>query len=243
MNKLKALVVVVLVFLLAACQVHTASTPETPETSAPIAPIADDPTTSSEPLPIDDAAAEGDSSSTEPTNEEQYAACVNKAFSGEPVRLAFSPTDFDRALLFVMPILFETGEIMWDIQREDNRAMLVALVSESDLYLCPDNFIELRGKAYRMDDCDDVLFLAPDARDYTDAFCRIVTDGFGVYVYWHGAYYIPTDDRADEIAECIYTLTYDLADYISQLVRPYSDRRLDPLFVLPIGPEDTADAF
>lgn len=202
-----------------------------------------------EDVPIDDAAdTSPDVPEPEPaptqTAEERYNECVEEALSGEPVRLSLAPEDC--GMIFLLGVTFyPTGDIQWPIQSEEKRAELTALVSESDLYLCPDDFSTQSSDRTESYGLGNVLFLAEGEQQ--DVFLSrrcIVTDTFGVYICWDGAYYVPTAERGEEITQTVTDMALALCAYIQEIALTYEDKfEEDPFFILPITYEDTADAF
>ncbi len=149
-------------------------------------------------------------------------------------------------MIFLFGVTFyPTGDIQWPIQTEKKRAELTSLVSESDWYLCPDDFPALSSDCQEFYGLGNVLFLAEGEQQ--DVFLSrrcIVTDMFGVYLCWDGAYYVPTAERGEEITQTITDMALALRDYIQEIALTYEDKfEEDPFFILPITYEDTADAF
>lgn len=200
-----------------------------------------------EPDPEADPASDADDNpifALAPTREKLYAACVEEALSGEPVRLSLVPEDC--GMIFLLGVTFyPTGDIQWPIQTEKKRAELTALVSESDWYLCPDDFSAQSSDRTESYGLGNVLFLAEGEQQ--DAFLSrrcIVTDTFGVYICWDGAYYVPTAERGEEITQTVTDMALALCAYIQEIALTYEDKfEEDPFFILPITYEDTADAF
>ncbi len=192
-------------------------------------------------IPAPDADADPE---PKPTRAKLYAACVEEALAGEPVRLSLTPEDC--GWIFLLGVTFyPTGDIQWPIQTEKKRAELTSLVSESDWYLCPDDFPALSSDCQEFYGLGNVLFLAEGEQQ--DVFLSrrcIVTDMFGVYLCWDGAYYVPTAERGEEITQTITDMALALRDYIQEIALTYEDKfEEDPFFILPITYEDTADAF
>ena len=177
------------------------------------------------------------------TAEERYNECVEETLSGEPVRLSLTPEDCAWIALFGC-IIYPTGDDQWLIQTAEKQAILTSLVSESDLYPCPDDFLERRNVYQPKNASECVLFLgAEEASEQLTERC-IVTDAFDVYIRWDGAYYIPTAERGEEIRQTITGMAFALRDYMQEIVNTYADEmEKDMLFIPPIFPEDTADAF
>lgn len=197
--------------------------------------------------PASDAESDTDDnpiSAPKPTRAKLYAACAEEALASEPVRLSLAPEDC--GMIFLLGVTFyPTGDIQWPIQTEKKRAELTALVSESDWYLCPDDFPAQSSDCQEFYGLGNVLFLAEGEQQ--DVFLSrrcIVTDTFGVYLCWDGAYYVPTAERGEEITQTITDMALALRDYIQEIALTYEDKfEEDPFFILPITYEDTADAF
>ena len=177
------------------------------------------------------------------TAEEQYNACVEETLSGKPVRLSLAPEDCAWIALFGC-IIYPTGDDQWLIQTAEKQTVLTSLVSESDLYLCPDDFLERRNAYQPKNASECVLFLgAEEASEQLTQRC-IVTDALDVYIRWDGAYYIPTAERGAEIRQTVTDMAFALRDYMQEIMNTYADEmEKDMFFTPPIYPEDTADAF
>lgn len=230
-----------LMFFLPACQnpdsIGNTTNPEAATTPA-IEPDYSSPPSTNERAPAQDAQPVPTQ-----TAEEQYNACVEETLSGEPVRLSLAPEDCAWIALFGY-IMYPTGDDQWLIQTAEKQAILTSLVSGSDLYLCPDDFLEQRS-AYQPNNVSEcVLFLgAEEASEQLTERC-IVTDALDVYICWDGAYYIPTAERGAEIRQTVTDMAFALRDYMQEIANTYADEiEKDRFFFLPIYPEDTADAF
>lgn len=175
---------------------------------------------------------------------EQLAAVEQHARESAAEQLALSEDEFGYIWLWGW---FFSGEA-WPIQRTDNREMLVAMVTDSALYRCPDEYFELREAARSTDDCVAVLFAAPGVQSYLNGEvprCRIVCDSLGMYVACDGAYYITDIDRADEITAKLEELVAEMRVYLQNLVFELSteEERLDPNFINPVNEWLTADDY
>ena len=197
--------------------------------------------------PASDAGSDADDNpifALAPTRAKLYAACVEEALSGEPVRLSLAPEDCDRIDLIGW-ITYPTGDDQWPIQTVEKQTILTSLISESDWYLCPDDFPALTSDCRHFYGLEGVMFLSEGEQQ--DVFLSrrcIVTDMFGVYLCWDGAYYVPTAERGEEITQTITDMALALRAYIQEIALTYEDRfEEDPFFILPINYEDTADAF
>ena len=216
-------------------------------TGAPAAvPESEIPEPDPEPEPEADPASDADDNpifALAPTREKLYAACVEEALSGEPVRLSLAPEDCAWIALLGC-IIYPTGDDQWLIQTAEKQAILTSLVSESDLYLCPDDFLDRRNAYQPKNASECVLFLgAEEASEQLTQRC-IVTDALDVYIRWDGAYYIPTAERGEEIRQTVTDMAFALRDYMQEIVNTYADEmEKDMFFTPPIYPEDTADAF
>lgn len=179
-----------------------------------------------------------------PTRAKLYAACVEEALAGEPVRLSLAPEDCDRIDLIGW-IMYATGDDQWRIQTAEKQTILTSLISESDWYLCPDDFPALTSDCRHFYGLEGVMFLSEGEQQ--DVFLSrrcIITDMFGVYICWDGAYYVPTAERGEEITQTITDMALALSRYIQEIALTYEDKfEEDPFFILPINYEDTADAF
>lgn len=181
-------------------------------------------------------------SAPEPTASEQLAACEQRAREGAAERLTLPP-EVTRFYLFGF-VHYATGDDQWPIQTAEKRAILTALLTESALYRCPDEFIELRERC-RLENSFECVLFAREGED-TEQITNysIVADSLGAYICWDGAYYIPSEARSEEISQTILDMAYALQDHINTLAADYSDEiAADHFFSLPIRETDTADAF
>ncbi len=179
-----------------------------------------------------------------PTRAKLYAACVEEALSGEPVRLSLAPEDCDWIDLIGW-IIYPTGDDQWRIQTAEKQTILTSLISESDWYLCPDDFPALTSDCRHFYSLEGVMFLSEGEQQgaFLSRRC-IMTDMFGVYICWDGEYYVPTAERGEEIRQTVTDMALALRDYIQEIALTYEDKFAeDPFFILPINYEDTADAF
>lgn len=231
-------VLLLLVFLLSACQGQESINNATSAENNTVPTIV-----SSPPSAERDASEEDAQLAPTQTAEERYYACVEETLSGEPVRLSLAPEDCAWIALFGC-IMYPTGDDQWLIQTAEKQTILTSLVSESDLYLCPDDFLERRNAYQPKNASEYVLFLgAEEASEQPTERC-IVTDALDVYIRWDGAYYIPTAERGEEIRQTVTDMALALCDYMQEIVNTYADEmEKDMFFIPPIFPEDTADAF